>query len=95
METGEITILKEGRSLNEFRFGFLRKELRSFLVLNYGSIMYLNSWIITRNNLTFGTGQSCKEPKLRRLLQTHFKISLSLFHHVFHKSAVGRVTFHY
>lgn len=94
MENGEITILKEGHSLNEFRLGFLRKELQSFLVLNYGSIRYLNSWIITHNNLTFGTGQSCQEPKLRRLLQTHFKI-LVLFHRLFHKSAVGRVTFHY
>lgn len=96
MGTGEITILKKGHSLIEFRLGFLRKQLQSFLVLNYGSVKYLNPWIIKHNNLTFGTGQSYKEPKLRRLLQKHFKISLVLFPHVFHKSSsVGRVTFHY
>lgn len=48
--TGEIAILKEGHSSNEFRLGFLRKQLHSFLVLNYGSVKYLNPWIIKRNN---------------------------------------------
>lgn len=74
-----------------------QKAEAEFLVLNYGSVKYLNPWIIKRNNLTSGTGQSYKEPKLKRLLQMHFKISLLfLFPHVFHKSAsVGRVTFYY
>lgn len=56
MQTGEVTILKEGHSLNEFRLGFLRKQLQSFLVLYYGSVKYLNPWIIKHNNLTFGKG---------------------------------------
>jgi len=30
MATGEVTVLKEGQSLNELRLGFLRKQLRSF-----------------------------------------------------------------
>lgn len=31
MGTEEIIILKEGHSLNEFRFGFLRNQLQSVL----------------------------------------------------------------
>lgn len=57
-----------------------------FLILHYSSVKHLNPWIIKHNNLTFGTGQSYKESKLRRLLQTHFKILLVLFAHVFQKS---------
>lgn len=74
MGTEEIITLKEGHSLNEFRLGFLRNQLQSsqFFVLNYGSVMYYNPWIIQHNNLILATEQSYKDPKLR-LLQMHFK----------------------
>lgn len=57
METTEIIIVKEDHPLNEFRLGFLIKQLQSFfLVLSCGSVKYLNPWIIKHNNLTCGTG---------------------------------------